>query len=99
MVLFRSGTARAAPVASTTAAAGADLPFAFTLEVNGTRDLRFLPAAEETTRRADVDLAASELRRAPPLPETRRIDAAGFTARWRVPDFGRPIPRAGPAAT
>ena len=70
---------------------GTELPFAFTIELNGTRDARFMPGAEETT----VSLTSSW--RHPsfigsPLPETRQIDTAGFTARWRVPDFGRPYP-------
>jgi inner membrane protein len=71
--------------------AGAELPFAFTIDVNGTRDARFMPGAEETA----VTLASAW--RHPsfvgsPLPETRSLNAAGFTARWNVADFGRPYP-------
>src|SRR5262249_30707188 len=63
----------------------------FTLEVNGTRELRFVPSAQQT----DVTLAAawphpSFSGRA--LPETRRITPDGFTARWRMQDFARPFP-------
>ena len=66
-------------------------PLSFTLDVNGTRDLRFLPAAEETV----VALTSTWPHPSftgTALPETRRIDAGGFTARWRVQDFGRPYP-------
>ena len=68
--------------------AGSDLPFAFTLELNGTRDLRFLPAAGETA----VTLASSWPHPSfsgTALPETRAVADNGFTAQWRVQDFGR----------
>jgi inner membrane protein len=67
----------------------AELPFAFTLELNGTRDIRFLPAADETT----VDLTAGWPHPSfvgSPLPEQRRNDDSGFSARWHAPDFARP---------
>jgi len=72
-------------------AGDADVPFAYTLELNGTKDLRFLPAAGETT---------VALRSPWPhpsfwgtaLPETRTVAGSGFTANWRVQDFGRPYP-------
>jgi inner membrane protein len=68
-----------------------DIPFEFTIEVNGTRDLTFLPTADETT------IALTSTWPHPsftgtPLPETRRLDASGFSASWRAPDFGRPYP-------
>jgi inner membrane protein len=88
--LFRSGLHAQVPTFEGTSV-GAELPFAFTLELNGTRDLRFLPAAEETT----VALTSTWPHPSfagTALPETRRIDAGGFTARWRVQDFGRPYP-------
>jgi inner membrane protein len=69
----------------------ADLPFAFTLEFNGTRDIRFLPAADETA----VELNAGWPHPSffgSPLPDHRRNHDGGFTARWRAPDFGRPYP-------
>jgi inner membrane protein len=69
--------------------AGADIPFAFTLALNGTRDIRFLPAAEETT----VDLTATWPHPSflgGPLP-TWSATPQGFAAHWRVPDFGRPF--------
>jgi inner membrane protein len=70
-------------------ALGTEIPFEVTLDVNGTRELRFLAAAEETT----VALAApwphpSFVGAA--LPETRQVSDGGFNASWRVQDFGRP---------
>jgi inner membrane protein len=72
-------------------AAGAFMPFELTLELNGTRSLRFVPNAQETV----VALTAqwphpSFDGRA--LPETRQVSASGFTAHWRVQDFARPFP-------
>jgi inner membrane protein len=87
--LFRSGISAAVPRAND--AAGPDLPFALTLSLNGTRDVSFLPAAEETT----VALGAAWPHPSfvgTALPETRQIGKDGFTARWQVQDFGRPYP-------
>ena len=88
--LFRSGL-RAQIPSLETVAAGADLPFSFTLDLNGTRDLRFLPGAEETTVALTSPWPHPSFM-GTALPESRRIDAAGFTARWRVQEFGRPYP-------
>ena len=71
--------------------AGTDLPFQFTLDLNGTRDLKFLPASEETTVALKSPWPHPSFMGAA-LPDTRRIDAGGFTAQWRVQDFGRPYP-------
>ena len=88
--VFHAGI-HASAAALEDAPAGAELPFDFTLEMNGTRDLRFLPGAEETI----VTLTSAWPHPSfagMALPETRRVDAGGFTARWRVQDFGRPYP-------
>jgi inner membrane protein len=66
------------------------MPFEFTLDLNGTRELWFVPTAQQT----DVQLEGtwphpSFSGRA--LPETRQITPAGFTARWRMQDFARPF--------
>jgi inner membrane protein len=85
--LFASGIH--ARLGETTApAADADIPFSFMLSVNGTHDFRLLPAAAETT----VALRASWLHPSftgGPLPEQWEAAGQGFSARWRVPDFGR----------
>jgi inner membrane protein len=68
-----------------------DLPFSLTLAVNGTRDIRFLPAAGETS----VDLTAAWPHPSfvgSPLPDHRPASGSGFTARWQAPDFGRAYP-------
>lgn len=69
----------------------ADQAFAFTLELNGTRDIRFLPAADETS----VNLTAAWPHPSffgSPLPEHQGTDDGGFAARWHAPDFARPYP-------
>jgi inner membrane protein len=70
---------------------GTDMPFAFTIALNGTRDVRFVPNAEQTV----VNLSSSWPHPSfvgSPLPQTRSTGADGFSAHWRVPDFGRPYP-------
>jgi inner membrane protein len=69
-------------------APGADVPFAFTLELNGTRDLRFLPAAGETAVTLTSPWPHPSFS-GTALPETRTVGGSGFTANWRVQDFGR----------
>ena len=74
------------------AAAGAEIPFAFTLDMNGTRDVKFLPSAEETV----VNLSSSWPHPSfagAPLPRTRTTGDAGFTAAWEVTDFARSYPQ------
>ena len=88
--LFNSGLRAGIPTLEATAP-GAELPFDVTIDLNGTRDLRFLPAAAETTvaltstwpHPGFVGMA---------LPETRRVQRDGFSASWRVQDFGRSYP-------
>jgi len=86
--LIRSGFH--APTPSLDAVAvSTEIPFALTLDVNGTRDLRFMPAAGETA----VTLASAWPHPSfsgTALPETHAVAGDGFTAQWRVQDFGRP---------
>ena len=88
--LFSTGVQAVVPGPDKTQA-GAEIPFAFTIETNGTRDAFFLPNAEETT----VSLTSAWPHPSfagSPLPETRRVDRNGFRAEWRAADFGRPYP-------
>ena len=88
--LFASGVQAKAPQADPPAVSG-DIPFSFTIALNGTHDVRFLPAAGETT----INLTAPWPHPSfvgGPLPEQRTSSGSGFTAFWRVPDFGRPYP-------
>jgi inner membrane protein len=87
--LFRAGIQASVPVDGEDQAR-TEYPFEFVLELNGTRDLRFLPAAEETS----VTLTSTWPHPSfsgTPLPEIRRLDASGFNARWRTTDVGRPF--------
>ena len=68
------------------------IAFAMDLAVNGTRTLSFLPSGDETT----VDLTSTWPHpgfAGAPLPDVRSVGAAGFTAAWRVPSFGRGFPQ------
>jgi inner membrane protein len=71
--------------------AGTDLPFGLTLEINGSHDIRFLPAAEETTVTVQSPWPHPSFSGGL-LPEERTITDAGFSARWRATDFGRAYP-------
>jgi inner membrane protein len=66
------------------------IDFALQLDVKGTREIRLVPTAGETT----ATLASSWphpsfVGRTPELP---RLGAGGFQASWRVPSFGRGFP-------
>ncbi len=88
--LFQSGLH--APVASLRDVdPSTDLPFQYTLELNGTRDLRFLPAAGETAVTMTSTWPHPSFSGAA-LPEERTVTAGGFSAEWRVQDFARPYP-------
>jgi inner membrane protein len=82
-----------APIVLADRPAGAPYAFALKLGVNGSGDLKFLPLGRQTT---------VELRSKWPnprfhgafLPDERRIDAAGFSARWQIPYYARSFPQA-----
>jgi inner membrane protein len=89
--LFADGLHADVPSPENPTASGAPIPFELTLEMNGTRELRFVPNAQETV----VALIGSWPHpsfdgRA--LPDARSIGAGGFEAHWRVQDFARPFP-------
>ena len=62
-------------------------PFELDLELRGTRELRVLPAGNETT----VQLTSSWPHPSfvGTAPDPPRVDETGFAASWRVPYFGR----------
>jgi inner membrane protein len=68
-----------------------ETPFAFTLSLNGTREIRFVPTAEETTVLVQSAWPHPSFVGGP-LPEQSAVTHAGFTAQWRVPDVGRSFP-------
>lgn len=65
--------------------------FAFDLVLGGTGALQFLPLGDET-RVAVTSSWPSPSFVGAFLPNTRTVDAAGFTAEWRVLDLGRGYP-------
>jgi inner membrane protein len=88
--LFTAGL-RASARGLNAAQVGTAIPFAYTLELRGTRELRFLPTAEETTVKVASQWPHASFIGAR-LPEPRTTGVSGFTAEWHVPDFGRPFP-------
>ena len=67
------------------------IPFEFEIDLNGTPDLRILPAGDET----QVTLASTWPHPSftgAPLPRERSIGPSGFTASWNIPYFGRGYP-------
>jgi inner membrane protein len=87
--LFSSGVQAA--VGDLTPQVDGEVPFSLTLTVNGSRNVRFMPSAEETT----VNVQSPWLHPSfagGALPDRWDHTGAGFVARWQVPDFGRPYP-------
>ena len=86
--LFASGVHTAVPGL---AASAGEAAFTLEIDLNGSRQLRFLPGGSETsvtlTSRWPHPSFAGAL-----LPEARRSDASGFSATWRAPYFGRGYP-------
>ena len=67
-------------------AAGTEIPYELTLELNGTRELRFLPAAEETT----VNLTSAWPHPSfVGAPVSRTTGDEGFRAQWTATALGR----------
>jgi inner membrane protein len=69
----------------------ASIPFALELDVNGSRELKVLPAGSETTVQLTSTWPHPSFIGAP-LPAFRESSSAGFTGRWNVPYFGRGYP-------
>jgi inner membrane protein len=67
------------------------LPFTMVLEINGTKSIRIVPIADETsiTMRSPWKHPGFQ---GSPLPYRHEIGADGFTAEWRVPQFGHGFP-------
>jgi inner membrane protein len=65
-----------------------DLWFTLSLDANGTRELRFVPAGNDTTVQLTSAWPHPSFVGAP-LPKDRQISDAGFTAAWAVPYYGR----------
>ncbi len=88
--LFPTGVRATLPELASIAR-GSEIPFTCTIQLNGTRDLMFLPAAEETRATLtsswpDPSFSGS------PHPRIEKLDRSGFDARWRAVDVARPFP-------
>jgi len=86
--LFASGLQAAAR--GLTAETGA-VPFELSIDLRGTRELRVVPAGNDTAVRLASSWAHPSFVGSP-LPRTRSIEDAGFKAAWRLPYFGRGYP-------
>jgi inner membrane protein len=84
--LFASGLKVSTPLGETSQE-GATLPFAFELDLNGTRDFRLLPSGSDTAVQVTSTWPHPSFAGAPAPAHT--TTGAGFTANWRVPYFGR----------
>jgi inner membrane protein len=86
--LFESGMQ--APADGLTPARTEVIDFALELDLKGTREIRLVPSAGETT----VTLASSWPHPSfvGRTPELQRRPGGGFQASWRVPSFGRGFP-------
>jgi len=71
---------------------GQKLPFAFTLALNGSARLGFVPVGKETTVTMDSPWSDPSFSGAF-LPVARQVGANGFTARWNVLHFNRDLPQ------
>lgn len=86
--LFATGLQ--APARGLTAGTAA-VPFDLAIDLRGTRELRIVPAGNDTAVRLVSPWPHPSFVGAP-LPRTRSIDASGFSASWRLPYFGRGFP-------
>lgn len=68
------------------------LPFAFTLDLRGSENLRFLQLAKHTHVEVTGNWGAPKFF-GKFLPDEREIQDSGFTAQWEVPHFSRILPQ------
>jgi inner membrane protein len=67
------------------------IAFAVDLDVNGSRELKVLPAGSDTSLQLTSSWPHPSFSGAP-LPAFRESGPSGFTGRWNVPYFGRAYP-------
>jgi len=72
--------------------AGQSLPFTFTLALNGSARLAFVPVGKQTTVTMDSPWSDPSFNGAF-LPVERQVGDSGFTARWNVLHFNRDLPQ------
>jgi inner membrane protein len=86
--LFASGVQ--APASGLAADRTEPIPFEMDLEIKGTRELRIVPAGNDTVVRLTSPWPHPSF--VGTTPDPPRIDATGFAASWHVPYFGRGFP-------
>lgn len=72
--------------------AAGSMPFSMTMQLNGNRDFRIVPAGNDTT--AHITSSWPHPSFLGTSPQQRTIDKTGFGAAWDVSYFGRGFPRA-----
>ena len=90
VAIFSAGLHARTPGLATVAERTA-LRFTLEVDLNGSRDLRFLPTGSETSVQLNSVWPHPGFIGAP-LPASREIGASGFSARWTVPYFSRGYP-------
>ncbi len=90
--LFRSGSGishvKGIHVPVNEAQAQGDMSFAFTLHLNGSTSLNFVPAGGETAIKMTSDWPHPSFKGAF-LPDKRQINDKGFQAQWAIPRLAR----------
>ncbi|WDF54929.1 cell envelope integrity protein CreD [Mucilaginibacter sp. KACC 22063] len=69
-----------------------DLPFNFTLDLKGSQELNFVHLGKTTTVDVKSNWASPSFT-GRYLPDSRKIDKNGFTAKWRMLYYNRPFPQ------
>jgi inner membrane protein len=75
-----------------TSSGGGSFPFTISLQLNGSRDFRIVPAGNDTAVRLTSPWPHPGF--IGTLPQTRAVENTGFSAAWDVSYFGRGFPRA-----
>lgn len=68
------------------------IPFDFTLDLKGSQELSFLNLGKNTDVEASGNWASPSFD-GRYLPETRKVDSGGFSAKWRLLYYNRPYPQ------
>jgi inner membrane protein len=87
----------AAVPAAALAAPGGRIPFALSLSLAGSQSLRFVPVGRTTTV-ALKSVWPSPAFKGAFLPDSRAVDASGFSASWKVLHINRGLPPASAGA-
>jgi len=75
-----------------TGMADKSVPFEFTLDLKGSQELSFLHLGKTTDVEASGKWSSPEFD-GRYLPDTRKVDSDGFSAKWRMLYYNRPFPQ------